>query len=121
MARRSGKAANRRSKQRPTRRTAPRPMPAAAPRPAPIAPEATLETTASAPAMSAVPEPAVRRDARPARRGSAPIGSALAEAARAEYHYVGRDLRNMAVLVVIMAVLLGAAVFAFHATGIVAS
>ena len=71
--------------------------------------------------MSAVPTPAVRRDARPARRGSAPIGSALAEAARAEYHYVGRDLRNMAVLVVIMAVLLAAAVFAFHATGIVAT
>ena len=57
---------------------------------------------------------------RPTRQGSAAVGSVLAEAARAEYHYVGRDLRNMAVLVVIMAVLLGAAVFAFHATGIVA-
>jgi hypothetical protein len=121
MARRSGKAANRRSKQRPGRRVAPRPMPGAAPGPAPIAPEATIETVAPAPAMSAVPAPAVRRDARPARRGSAPIGSALAEAARAEYHYVGRDLRNMAILVMIIAVLMAAAVFAFHATGIVAS
>ena len=121
MARRSGKAANRRSKQRPARRAAQRPMPGTASVPAPIAPEATIETTAPAPALSAVPAPAVRRDARPARRGPAPIGSALAQAARAEYHYVGRDLRNMAVLVVIMAVLLAAAVFAFHATGIVAT
>jgi hypothetical protein len=96
-------------------------MPGTAPGPAPTAPEATIETAAPAPAMSALPAPAVRRDARPARRGSAPIGSALAEAARAEYHYVGRDLRNMAILVVIMAVLMAAAAFAFHATGIVAS
>ncbi|MDP9294634.1 MAG: hypothetical protein M3O90_09470 [Actinomycetota bacterium] len=71
--------------------------------------------------MGSAPTPVAHREARPARRGSASVGSALAEAARAEYHYVGRDLRNMSVLVVIMAVLLAAAVFAFHVAGIVAS
>jgi hypothetical protein len=71
--------------------------------------------------VGSAPAPVSHREARPARRGAASGGSALAEAARAEYHYVGRDLRNMAILVVIMAVLMAAAVFAFHAMGIVAS
>ena len=76
-------------------------MPAAAPGPAPIAPEATLVDHRFGPGHER------RSRARRASRCSAgaprlaPIGSALAEAARAEYHYVGRDLRNMAVLVVI--------------------
>jgi hypothetical protein len=116
MARRSGKAANRRSRQRPARRAAAR----SAPAPASSAPAPT-ETAAPAPTVTSSPPPASGRVARPARTGYASVGSALAEAARAEYHYVGRDLRNMAVLVVIMAVLLAAAVFAFHAAGIVAS
>jgi hypothetical protein len=67
------------------------------------------------------PTPAPRPAPRPTRNSSAAVGSALAEAARAEYHYVGRDLRNMAVLVVVIAVLLAVAVFAFHAAGIVAT
>jgi hypothetical protein len=113
MARRSGKAANRRSRQRPAHRAASRLAP-----PAPPA-AASLELEASA-APAAPLTPAPRLAPRPTRQGSAAVGSALAEAARAEYHYVGRDLRNMAVLVVIIAVLLAAAVFAFHATGIVA-
>jgi len=113
MARRSGKAANRRSRQRPAHRAASRlaPAPPAA---------ASLEPEASA-APAAPLTPAPRLAPRPTRQGSAAVGSVLAEAARAEYHYVGRDLRNMAVLVVIIAVLLAAAVFAFHAAGIVAS
>jgi hypothetical protein len=119
MARRSGKAANRRSKQRPTRRAAARPAPGPGPATAPASAQATIDTAAPAPTVGSAPAP--YREARPARRGSASVGSALAEAARAEYHYVGRDLRNMSVLVVIMAVLLAAAVFAFHAAGIVAS
>lgn len=114
MARRSGKAANRRSRQRPAHRAAARLAP-----PAPLA-SSNLEIAASAlPAAPATPAP--RPAPRPARNSSAAVGSALAEAARAEYHYVGRDLRNMAVLVVIIAVLLAAAVFAFHAAGIVAT
>jgi hypothetical protein len=44
--------------------------------------------------------------------------SRLTERASAEYHYVRRDLRNIAVLVVMMAVLLGAAVVAFSVLGI---
>jgi hypothetical protein len=44
--------------------------------------------------------------------------SRLSERAAEEYHYVRRDLRNIAVLVVVMAVLLGLAVFAFSALGI---
>ncbi len=116
MARRSGKAANRRSRQRPARRPATRTSPTTGSAAAP----ANAETAELAPTVTAAPPvpPAV---ARPRRTGSTPIGSALAEAARAEYHYVGRDLRNMIVLVVIMAVLMGVAVFAFHAAGIVAS
>ncbi len=117
MARRSGKAANRRSRQRPARRPAARPAPTTAPAAAP----ASTETADQPPTVTAAAQPAPAALARPRRTGSTPIGSALAEAARAEYHYVGRDLRNMIVLVVIMAVLLTAAVFAFHAAGIVAS
>ena len=116
MARRSGKAANRRSRQRPARRAAARTAPA----PAFSAP-ATTETVAPAPTVTSAPLPAPSRTTRPGRNTYAGVGSALAEAARAEYHYVGRDLRNMAILVVIIAVLMAAAVFAFHATGIVAS
>ncbi|MGH2462799.1 MAG: hypothetical protein ACRDFZ_04125 [Candidatus Limnocylindria bacterium] len=44
--------------------------------------------------------------------------SRLGEAARAEYHYVARDLRNTAILVLIMAVLLGVAVVVVSAAGI---
>jgi cobalamin biosynthesis Mg chelatase CobN len=121
MARRSGKAANRRSKQRPARRAGARPAPGPGPANAPTPAQATTETAARAPTMTSAPPPAAGRLTRPARGSSASVGSALAEAARAEYHYVSRDLRNMAVLVVIMAVLLTAAVFAFHAAGIVAS
>jgi hypothetical protein len=40
--------------------------------------------------------------------------SRLGEAALAEYHYVARDLRNTAVLVVIMAVLLAASVIVIN-------
>jgi hypothetical protein len=44
--------------------------------------------------------------------------SRLSERAATEYHYVRSDLRNIAVLVVVMAVLLGAAVLAFSVLGI---
>lgn len=44
--------------------------------------------------------------------------SRLGDAARAEYHYVGRDLRNTAILVVVMAALLGVAVVVVNLAGI---
>jgi hypothetical protein len=44
--------------------------------------------------------------------------SALSERAIEEYHYVGRDLRNIFTLVVVMAVLLAIAFVAFTALGI---
>jgi hypothetical protein len=55
----------------------------------------------------------------PPRRVSAPTaahaGSTLTSRERAEYHYVERDLRNIGVLTVVMAVLLLVAWFAFSA------
>jgi hypothetical protein len=44
--------------------------------------------------------------------------SRLGEAARAEYHYVGRDLRNTGLLILLMAALLGVAVIVVNLAGI---
>jgi hypothetical protein len=56
---------------------------------------------------------------RPFATGGAVAGtSRLGDAARAEYHYVGRDLRNTAVLVVLMAALLAVAVIVVNLAGI---
>ncbi|HLE58774.1 MAG TPA: hypothetical protein VJA85_03925 [Candidatus Limnocylindria bacterium] len=44
--------------------------------------------------------------------------SRLTERAAAEYHYVLRDLRNIGVLVGLMAVVMAAAVVAFNLAGI---
>jgi hypothetical protein len=44
--------------------------------------------------------------------------SRLGERAAAEYHYVVRDLRNIAILVVVLAALLAGATIAAHAFGI---
>jgi hypothetical protein len=44
--------------------------------------------------------------------------SRLTDRAVAEYHYVGRDLRNIGVMVVVMAVLLVVATIVVNATGI---
>ena len=104
MPRRTGKAATRRARQQ--RRTKQGPNPAAAaPRPS-----VTESTTAEEPRQ-------------PTPRPTAPVWAAatssrLGESARAEYHYVARDLRNTAVLVVIMAALLTAAVVAVNVAGI---
>jgi hypothetical protein len=47
--------------------------------------------------------------------------SRLAESAREEYHYVGRDLRNTLVLMLIMAVILAVAVVIVNASGVIPS
>jgi hypothetical protein len=113
MARRGGKAANRRDRQRKAqRRTLQRPP--APPRPATgdvsEAVEAVAERRIESAAASSAPHVrAGRADPRFAVAGP----SRLSERAAEEYHYVRSDLRNIAVLVVVMAVLLGAAVVAF--------
>jgi hypothetical protein len=117
MARRSSKAGSRRSTRR--NRVAPRrpPVPAA-----PTAPARRPE------AAAATPEPEEREaDAARERRPSSPpataayagVSSALGERARAEYHYVGRDLRNIAILTAIMAILLLVAWLVVPALGLV--
>lgn len=111
MARRAGKAASRKARQRNPSRSA---RPAASPaRPAP-SPETVAESIAESDAAVAVP-PVGTPDARaarsldpPARRtvAGSTLGSTLTDRERGEYHYVERDLRNIAVLTVIMVALL---------------
>ncbi|MGZ6214213.1 MAG: hypothetical protein ACXWMG_04600 [Candidatus Limnocylindria bacterium] len=67
---------------------------------------------------SAPPAPPAPRAGRADPRFAVSGPSRLSERAAEEYHYVIRDLRNIAVLVVAMAVLLGVAVVAFSALGI---
>jgi hypothetical protein len=70
---------------------------------------------ATAPPMSATPVRKARSaDPRVTLGGS----SRLTDRALAEYHYVGRDLRNIAVLMAVLAVLLAVATFAVNALGI---
>jgi hypothetical protein len=72
---------------------------------------------ATAPPMSSTPtrtRKARAADPRVTLGGS----SRLSERALAEYHYVGRDLRNILVLIVVLAVLLAVATFAVNTLGI---
>ena len=122
MARRGGKAANRRDRQRKAqRRTLQRPIAPAGPITGVVsdAVDAVAErrsesASESSPAVTARAPRAGRADPRFLVSGP----SRLSERAATEYHYVRSDLRNIAVLVVVMAVLLGAAVVAFSALGI---
>jgi len=118
MARRGGKAANRRDRQRKAqRRLLQRPATPAQPMTGGIteAVEAAAEHRSGS--SSATPAPPVRAGrADPRFAVSGP--SRHSERAADEYHYVRRDLRNIAVLVVVMAILLGAAVVAFSTLGI---
>ncbi|HUG95058.1 MAG TPA: hypothetical protein VMK30_02840 [Pleomorphomonadaceae bacterium] len=67
-------------------------------------------------APSATPAPL---SGRPSAAGVSSVGSSrVGEAARAEYHYVARDLRNTAILVLVMAALLGVAVVVVNLAGI---
>jgi hypothetical protein len=126
MAKRGGKAASRKSRQRPVRRPAP---PA---RPAPTAPAAGQAGGAGSPAASAaLPAPSTgdRRATRalesgaPARPPAPDPGavygsSVLSQRARAEYHYVARDLRNIGVLTAVIALLLALAFVLFRVVGL---
>jgi len=122
MARRGGKAANRRDRQRRAQRKALQ-RPVAPPRPitgvvSDAVDEAAERRTEAAPARSAPPTASATRGARADPRFAVAGPSRLSERAAAEYHYVRRDLRNIAVLVVVMALMLGVAVVAFGAMGI---
>ncbi|MDQ2853641.1 MAG: hypothetical protein M3R32_02140 [Chloroflexota bacterium] len=126
MARRGGKAANRRDRQkRAQRRAQQRPADPGRPTGEVVsdavgdAVEAMAERRAEMPPSRAgSPAPGVHRGPRPDPRFAVAGPSRLSERASAEYHYVRSDLRNIAVLVVVMAVLLGAAVVAFSVLGI---
>ena len=107
MPRRAGKAASRKARQRPVRRP--------------------LQHVVLPPPASAVP-PVRTPDAReaisldPPQRVAQPsgaVGSTLSIRERAEYHYVERDLRNIAVLTVLMALGLLAAWVAFSQLGLI--
>lgn len=104
MARRAGKAASRKARQRRVQRPG-------------IGPQAP----SAASAESALPEPAARVPA-PGLRRSVParqaVGSELTATERSEYHYVERDLRDIAILSVVMAALLGLSWFVIQASGI---
>jgi hypothetical protein len=110
---RRGKAASRQSRQRranrPARPASP-PSPAApTERPGGLAPAAAAETPERAPE---------RAPSAPGPVSAAYGSSALGERARAEYHYVGRDLRNLAILTAIILAVLIAAAIGFNALGI---
>jgi hypothetical protein len=118
MARRGGKAANRRDRQRKAqRRTLQRPIAPAGPITGVVseAVDAVAERRSESSPVVAARAPRTGR-ADPRFLVSGP--SRLSERAATEYHYVRSDLRNIAVLVVVMAVLLGAAVLAFSVLGI---
>ena len=111
---RSGKAANRRSRQRPPRRPV---IPQPAPRPAHAEAAETdaIEAPLQRAATREVAKPASSRPVAPVYAGA----SRLNERAIAEYHYVGRDLRNIAVLTFVIVVVLVIASLALPALGIV--
>jgi hypothetical protein len=136
MARRSGKAASRRERQRKAQRAA-RPQPQHDARPAEageavaasdVGPsdafeKADAELRASTPPPGSRPANAGGRATTVrARTSDFTFGAAgpsrLGERAAAEYHYVLRDLRNIGVLLVVIAVLLAVAVLAVNALGI---
>lgn len=133
MARRGGKAATRRSRQRraqrqPGQQATP---PSTQAREEASAPEVTPSTDAferadaelrastPPPGSRAESAPRVARAQRPRPDYTGASGpSRLSERAVAEYHYVARDLRNIGVLVVVLAVLLAASAFVVNMLGI---
>lgn len=130
MARR-GKAANRNARRRTQRNAAhrrPATDSAAAAPPADSAPSGAMpdafeiadaEVRAAAQPPLATAAGTTRAKPR-AADGRMPVGtSRLSERAVAEYHYVQRDLRNIAVLAIILAALLAVATILVNVTGLI--
>ena len=126
MARR-GKAASRQARQR--RRQSQRSATSRQPtQQAPTQSNAAQASTSTSPggasaastptAVSRTSVPASQRGSRSNPRVIVAGSSRLSERAIEEYHYVRRDLRNIAILVAIMAVILVAAAIVFSALGI---
>ena len=117
MAKRGGKAATRRSRQRRAQRSQ-QAQPAQPARPS-AGPAADVEELT--PAEVTPSTDAFEKAGRPQPRdysSSASGPSRLTERAVAEYHYVGRDLRNIAVLTVVLAVLLAVSAVVVNLLGI---
>jgi hypothetical protein len=144
MARRGGKAATRRSRQqRRAQRPSAQPTQSAQSQPA-AEPEGTelaedqanaakaepvdAFEAADAELRASTPPPGTRADARRSPNRSvrartsdfnlAGGSSRLSERAAAEYHYVGRDLRNIGILLVVMVVLLAISAVVVNLLGI---
>lgn len=111
-----GKAASRKARQRYVPRTpaAPKAADAPAPAPEPVVETAPVET----PVAPARPRSADASRRRPPPVPVRPTGSGLSARERADYHYVERDLRNIGILTVLMAVLLGLAWVVFNTAGL---
>ena len=107
MPRRAGKAASRRARQRPVKRPLQHVV-----LPPPASPIPPVGTPDAREAISLDPP---RRVVQP----SSAVGSTLSVRERAEYHYVERDLRNIAVLTVLMALGLLGAWIAFSQLGLI--
>jgi hypothetical protein len=109
MARRAGKAASRKARQRKVHR--------------PIGATPAAPVSAPPPDVDAAtpPSPAAAAPAAPRRAAVAGSASAsrLSGSERSEYHYVERDLRDIAILTAVMAALLFVAWLAFSATGLI--
>ena len=131
MAKRRGKAHNRQQRRNAQRSAAPRP----AARPQPEMPDAELAPPAStggsmdaferadAEVRASVAPPLASVQRKPKARAADPRitvtgASRLGERAAAEYHYVTRDLRNIGILLVVLAALLAAATVAVNVIGI---
>jgi len=108
MPRRAGKAASRRARQRPVKRPL---QHVTLPPPGSVVPP--VGTPDAREAISLDPP---RRVGQPSVAGAS---STLSVRERAEYHYVERDLRNIAVLTVLMAVGLLVAWIAFSQLGLI--
>lgn len=115
MAKRGGKAASRRSRQRAVRRPAPPPRPA--PTPDATSLSAAAASGAATERSATLSEPRAERRAPPTPErvyGS----SVLSQRAQDEYHYVARDLRNIGVLTLVIALLLALAFVLFRVVGL---
>lgn len=119
MARRGGKAANRRDRQRKAqRRTLQRPPSPSGPITGVVSEAVEAAAERRGESSPAPPPAAGPRAGRADPRFLVSGPSRLSERAATEYHYVRSDLRNIAVLVAVMAVLLAAAVIGFSVLGI---